>query len=173
MEGYFRYSGSSKDYIEELKREKEKTIICSLSQSYQDGLMWSFYADEHRGCCIEVEVTSKKDWRRIPINYTDVLPNVDDEMKSTIVLGINYILSTKSKSWRNEKEIRYVKNLKPRSRTSLSIKIHRILLGIRMKKEDEWLIRKVVKLINANQPKDKKIDVVKLKKTDIDFGFSN
>ena len=171
MEGFFRYSGSSIDYIDELKKEKQRTVICSLSQTYKDGLMWSFYADEHKGCCIELEVTGKKDWRRIPVNYTVVSASVDDTMKSSLLSSMDYILSTKSLSWSNEQEIRYVKALNKNSRQTLSIKIHRVILGIKTPREDEGLIKKVVETINASQPSDKYIKVIKLTRDDIDFGF--
>jgi len=171
MEGFFRYSGSSIDYIDELKKEKQRTVICSLSQTYKDGLMWSFYADEHKGCCIELEVTGKKDWRRIPVNYTVVSASVDDTMKSSLLSSMDYILSTKSLSWSNEQEIRYVKALNKNSRQTLSIKIHRVILGIKTPREDESLIKKVVETINASQPSDKYIKVIKLTRDDIDFGF--
>jgi len=171
MEGFFRYSGSSIDYIDELKKEKQRTVICSLSQTYKDGLMWSFYADEHKGCCIELEVTGKKDWRRIPVNYTVVSASVDDTMKSSLLSSMDYILSTKSLSWSNEQEIRYVKALNKNSKQTLSIKIHRVILGIKTPREDESLIKKVVETINASQPSDKYIKVIKLTRDDIDFGF--
>ena len=171
MEGFFRYSGSSIDYIDELKKEKQRTVICSLSQTYKDGLMWSFYADEHKGCCIELEVTGKKDWRRIPVNYTVFSASVDDTMKSSLLSSMDYILSTKSLSWSNEQEIRYVKALNKNSRQTLSIKIHRVILGIKTPREDESLIKKVVETINASQPSDKYIKVIKLTRDDIDFGF--
>lgn len=171
MEGFFRYSGSSIDYIDELKKEKQRTVICSLSQTYKDGLMWSFYADEHKGCCIELEVTGKKDWRKIPVNYTVIPASVDDSMKSSLLSSMDYILSTKSVSWKNEQEIRYVKALNKNSKQTLSIKIHRVILGIKTPREDERFIRKVVETINASQPNDKYIAVIKLKREDIDFGF--
>jgi hypothetical protein len=173
MEGYFRYSGSSDDYVDGLRNEKQKSVICSLSQTYRDGLMWSFYADEHRGCCFEIEVTSKKDWRRISVNYTNELANVDDKMKGSVTSSVDYILSTKSLSWENEQEIRFVKKLSPKSRVWLNIKIHRILLGIRMTQEDERMIRGLVETINLSHPKRTPIEVVKLKRQDIDFGFKN
>ena len=171
MEGYFRYSGFSVDYVDELRKEKQRTVICSLSQTYKDGLMWSFYADEHKGCCIELEVTGKKDWRRIPVNYTIFPANVDDTMSSSLKSSIDYILSTKSLSWENEQEIRYVKALDKNSRQTLSIVIHRVILGLKTTREDESLIKKIVETINASHPKKTPIEVIRLKREDIDFGF--
>ena len=172
MEGFFRYSGKFIDYVDELRNEKQKSVICSLSKTYKDGLMWSFYADEHKGCCLEVEVTGKKGWRKIPVTYTNIPANVDDTMSSSLISSIDYILSTKSVSWRNEQEIRYVKKLEKNSKPTLSVRIHRIYLGIRMTQEDEGLIRKIVKILNDSHPK-KPIEVIRLKRGDIDFGFEN
>ena len=100
-----------------------------------------------------------------------MMSSIDDTMKSSVFSSMDYILSTKSLSWENEQEIRYVKALEKNSKRTLSIKIHRVILGIKTPLDDERLIRKVVETINASQPKDKHIVVIRLKRDDIDFGF--
>ena len=56
MEGFFWHSRSlSKKRLNEIMKEKFSYKICSLSQSWQDIGLWTFYADEGRGCCIGVE----------------------------------------------------------------------------------------------------------------------
>lgn len=92
-------------------------------------------------------------------------------MKDSVTSSVDYILSTKSVSWENEQEIRFVKKLSPKSRVWLNIRIHRVLLGIRMTLEDERMIRGLVDVINSSHPKRIPIKVVKLKRQDIDFGF--
>ena len=59
MEGFFLYDPAvPRDFINTLRNEKANTLICSLSKNYNNGLMWSVYADEHKGCCIKLSITS-------------------------------------------------------------------------------------------------------------------
>lgn len=39
--------------LRELDREKQKTGILSLSETYKSLLMWPYYADDHYGYCLE------------------------------------------------------------------------------------------------------------------------
>ena len=59
MEGAFRIqNGVDVSWLSLLRSEKNNIHICSLSKTYNSILMWSHYADSHKGCCIELEVTS-------------------------------------------------------------------------------------------------------------------
>ena len=61
MEGIFdSYLGNDNSYIMDICYGKINTHICSLSPTYQSMLMWSFYANQHRGCCIEVEISDEE-----------------------------------------------------------------------------------------------------------------
>lgn len=65
MEGYFQYSPDVDRYlVRYIMDSKNKRYICSLSRKSDIGLMWTHYADENKGCCIEVEVTSTS-WKRL------------------------------------------------------------------------------------------------------------
>lgn len=58
MEGYFQYSPDvDKSVLTGIWEGKNKRYICSLSKKSNIGLMWTHYANENKGCCIEVEVT--------------------------------------------------------------------------------------------------------------------
>lgn len=39
------------------KTRKPHFVIGCFAQSYSDILMWAHYADSHKGCCIEFEVS--------------------------------------------------------------------------------------------------------------------
>lgn len=61
MEGVFKYErGINTDKIDAIRNSKHIARICSLSKTFTDDLLWSFYANGHRGCCIEV-VKMKKE----------------------------------------------------------------------------------------------------------------
>ena len=160
MEGVFTFSSKiESSIITKLKDEKSKMKICSFSRTYKHGLMWSFYADEHRGCCFEVEVDDCSDlWEKVLVDDKENFYNLNDS--STVI----EILSRKSKQWNYEKEVRFLKE----SNTDtmyLPVKIKKIYLGMRMCDEDKKLIKKIVNAINSG------IEIIEMKKEDIDFGY--
>ena len=77
---------------------KEKRYICSLSRKSNIGLMWTHYADENQGCCLEVEVTSKS-WERLDIDYSEQIPILNDNMT------VKDVLKVKAKMWEYEQEV--------------------------------------------------------------------
>lgn len=127
--------------------------------------MWAFYADNHTGCCIELEIKTKlKDWHFIPINYTDRIIDINNKNAT-----IENIFSNKSTPWKYEQEVRYIRTVPPKSNNRkryLNISITRIFLGIRMSENDKNFIHKLLKCINPN------INVINLKKREIDFGYN-
>ncbi len=110
MEGYFSYlndkEGQGKELADEIAGEKGKYKICSFSDSWDNILMWSHYADNHKGVCIEVEVSEDKVKE---ITYIEKIPsmeeilnkNQDDKAKTA-----KAILSTKLNQWEYENEWR-------------------------------------------------------------------
>lgn len=169
MEGVFSYSANfAPTTISDLRNEKHKTKICSLSKTYQNGLMWSFYADSHKGCCIEVEpVNPKKAWTELDVKYVDTMYNLNGSS------SIEDILSYKSKHWEYEKEVRFIKTLDSKNRISpyLKVKIKTIYLGIRIDPYDARMIKKMVETINKDKKESDQIEVKQMMKDDIDFGY--
>jgi hypothetical protein len=165
MEGVFSYAQNiDPGLITNLRSEKSKTKICSLSKTYKNGLMWSFYADSHKGCCIEVEPVGNS-WTRLDVDYDSTIYNL------TANPSVKDILSRKSKHWEHEQEVRFIKTLNSKKRISpyLKVRIKKIYLGMRMDARDERVIKKIVETINKN--KKDKITVERITKTDIDFGY--
>lgn len=124
MEGRFnRPVGVDKDLLNKIYSEKGSYYLCSLSKIATSSPMWALYADENKGCCIELEVTSKT-WERVEVKYSDNLPTINDSVKD--------IITTKSKEWQHQQEIRYLKKIESGSHKSkdLNIKINRIIFGL-------------------------------------------
>ena len=61
MEGVYLTNPSSRNIIRLLRIGKYKTRICSLSEDYKHTLLWSHYADSHKGCCIEVSAVNERE----------------------------------------------------------------------------------------------------------------
>lgn len=148
MEGFYIYTPEQhKINIEQILRdEKLKYKIFCCSKEYNEILMWSHYADNHRGVCLEIEVNEelckqnnifhrnvvyKKDLVKISPNR-----NTKDQAK--------HILKHKISKWRYEKEVRFlIKNDTPNSYKIGDIKA--ILLGSKCRKDDKNLIIKWIK----------------------------
>lgn len=158
MEGFFLYDMNiPRPILTKLRDDRAKTLICSFSKTHTNGLMWSMYGDEHKGCCIKLRVTSPN-WKELEVNYTDMKLMISDRNAS-----IETILSTKSQQWQHEEEIRYILT-NPKS-PYLKIAIDTIYLGAKISRADKSFYTSMIKSI------DSKINVETLTKDDIDFGF--
>ncbi len=101
--------------INKFRSDKIKEYaFCALSKVPDDILMWSHYADGHKGFVIEVTLTDVFDTYNLQkVNYKKQLPSLDLEVFADFNLGndshMNYLigdLSVKHKSWSYEKEFR-------------------------------------------------------------------
>lgn len=171
MEGKFLYSGNSKEYKQRIIEKLNRMLICSLSKSYKNGLMWSHYADEHKGCCIEVEITAKS-WRIQAIGYPDNLPNIDDKTFENDNDVIDAILFQKSKDWMYEHEIRCIKEKGKNTKPYLAVRITKLFLGIRMDRVTKNMIKKLVDFVNVGRKGNNKIEIYVMTKAEIDFGYN-
>ena len=154
MEGAYLVDAKNRDIINLLKTEKDKTRICSLSKDYKQTLLWSHYADGHKGCCFEVV---PKDLEAImSVHYVCELPIVNNDT------GGRELLSHKSKLWEYEQEVRLFSKS-----AYCEVDIHRIIFGYKVKDTDYKFYRKLICSINPE------IEVRKIKETEIDTGFDN
>lgn len=94
--------------LEKFKNEvNEKYGIVCFSQHYGDPVLWSHYADRHRGVALVFEIP---DDAAIPISYQperftlDV--NAGIQLGSFQAFDLNQLISTKFSSWNYEKEVR-------------------------------------------------------------------
>lgn len=167
MEWAFTSEKDKKD-IEELIEDidKERWRICCLSKSEQYGLMWAMYGDEHKGVCIEVEIdetkycknndkTKDSQWYYGYINYCNTSFNIDD-----IRCDLKQVLWIKSKQWKHEQEVRFVKRLTNEDDDNyLHVKINAIYLGKRMDKDKARNIKMLcdasdVKHVDLSEPEN-------------------
>ena len=161
MEGYFQYDPKvDKRTASYILNGKGKRYICSLSRNPNIGLMWTHYAAENKGCCLEVEVTSKS-WERLDIDYSEKIPVLTDNMT------VQDVLKVKAKMWEYEQEVRYLsRQYSPRAnRPRLSVRINKIIFGYKVKNSQYNHLKKVALALNP------KIKIEKLKKEELDYGF--
>lgn len=164
MEGFFLYDQNvPRNVVTKLRDERATTLICSLSKTPFNGLMWSMYGDEHKGCCIKLRVTSPN-WEEVEVNYNGIKTVVTNHSAS-----IQTILGAKSVQWQHEEEVRYI-NINPKS-PYLKIEIDTIYLGAKMSRADVSFYTELINMANRAFPQKKPIEIVKLTKDRIDFGF--
>lgn len=165
MEGAYRISNGvnyDNPWLELFHTEKQAIRICSLSKTYNNMLMWSHYADSHKGCCIKLELKSKKGVIEKYVEYVDTIQDLQgqDYRKEAY-----QILSNKLKCWNYEKEVRILKEIPRVSSKSkyIKIKIVSIYLGCKMAAKD---VRFYTNLIHSIDPQ---IEVKQLCRTDLTF----
>lgn len=164
MEGFFLYDKNvPRPVVAKLRDERATTLICSLSKTPYNGLMWSMYGDEHKGVCIKLRVTSPN-WEEVTVDYSSERTLITDRNAS-----ISTILGKKSVQWQHEEEVRYI-NTNPKS-PYLKIEIDTIFLGAKMSRADVSFYSELIKMANKAYPQKKPINIVKLTKDCIDFGF--
>lgn len=165
MEGHYQYNADiDKNLKEQILSERDRTLICSLSRRANIGLMWTHYADECRGCCIELRVTSQS-WREIDIQYRDHLPNLT---------SVEDILSVKGKAWSYEDEVRYIKTFNENSKMNyyLGIAVSKVYIGSEVSRSDFSFYKQLFEGINKfKKKKGTIIEVERMNKQNIDYGF--
>lgn len=165
MEGAFLFNRDTSEAIRQLRIRKRKMLICCLSRSYKNTLMWTHYADSHKGCCIEVKVDSKVDCYNV--DYSSDIQFVRNGKEELI-----HVLTTKSSYWSYEEEVRFIKEEKHNylghntSRPFLSVTPVKIYIGYCVSEKDFRFYEKLIKsILGENFP------VVKMSKEDIETGY--
>lgn len=154
-------SSQREKYKRKIEEQLAKTGICSFSKARKNQLMWSHYADEHRGVCIgfkehilrpegssiaPIDVTYQDEYPFEEIierfKYFEQLPgeNNVDSVAGDILYSI---LGTKYSSWRYERERRLVfyrseaKQFDPEA-------VNSIAFGLRMEARDKSTLREMI-----------------------------
>jgi hypothetical protein len=92
-----------------LKETNDQLRVCCFSEYNDSILMWSHYADNHKGFCIEYDLQNEDNLRPflLPIIYSSELFSIQifEELSSVKKIGSTLI---KSKEWEYESEWRLV-----------------------------------------------------------------
>ena len=165
------------DFQKQIEEELRNSInnayrICCFTNSYDNVLMWSHYANKHKGICIEYELT-KMDSLLISYLYPVVYSNerikaklehfnLNGEKleinKEEILNLVFQSLIHKSSVWDYENEWRIIipKKILNSDDTIKAPKIKRIFFGVNLSKEDFIKYQEIIKKI------DKNIECIKL-----------
>lgn len=136
--------------IASFKGQIEKMGVLSLSESCKDILMWSHYADDHRGICIELirepinELGDKNVTRKV--TYTKSYPSLNSKALLSEVgssSSVKRVLYTKSEQWEYENEWRTFKSVGGEV-YPLPGSIRSIIFGVRASMMDIEIVTKLV-----------------------------
>lgn len=147
MEGHYPYDSlgerMNRNIEEKLKGEKSKLRICSLTKDKDNMLMWSHYADSHRGAIIGVKIDENR-YITKKIKY-DGLKTITTGYP-TINTAIS-ILSHKLEPWRYEDEVRVF--VEEREYVEAEVKeVKEVILVRKISNQDYGFIRDLVEKIN-------------------------
>ena len=131
MEGYFISENFTEDEWKQMKDTKKQVRICSLSKTYDNALMWTHYANEHKGCCIELEVPDST-WKCLEVRYQTTMPKLTSRINPDEAMDT--IFGVKSDFWSYEQEVRFIKSVQTtkegkRFKANLPIRIKKMLLN--------------------------------------------
>ena len=164
MEGYYTFASGddiSSAYSRQISDEKDEWRLCSLSSECRSTLMWSYYGGGHSGIAIGISRPRKRPNIRIEqVRYDNTVSLSVNPDYSPQEAAIE-ILSQKLYSWKHESEYRIF------SRNEfIKVNIKEVLLGCKIAKDDEALIRKFVEGLRPE------IEIRKLRKTKLiaDYG---
>lgn len=142
-----------KDIKKELEILRKSFGIACFSESYDSLLMWSHYADYHRGICLEYSFEEIKNIAPFcPVIYTDRFENLvnyvdikQDEVSDEAIK----LFMTKSKDWSYENEWRIIDILvedgAEKGRILKGLKPQKILMGCKISDTNE---RETIKVAN-------------------------
>ena len=164
MEGllYLFDKNISTQYRSAVRTASGRLRVCSLCQSRNNSLLWSYYADGHKGIAIGVTVLDQ------------VSPRVDKAERVTYDMSVSIdprvaktkspseiakrVLSQKLQFWGHETEYRVFT-----TQQYVPVEIKEIVLGCRMSRQDAQRIRELV------SRQSRKIPVVQLKRRDLEW----
>ncbi len=123
--------------IDDLVVSSNKKRICSLSSSYSDVRLWSFYASSHSGVAVEIDFSNNLD-DIYEVKYLESFP----EFGNTILTApsVEQVLSCKTNHWKYENEIRIITD---NLYYSIENRIKRIVLGHRIKDDHIEILKRV------------------------------
>jgi hypothetical protein len=144
MEGRFFYHNDKicKEFLRAIHNQRREWRICSLSRNHRNTLMWSYYADGHRGIAVGIRVKNPggKDYTVKPVDYDMELHLDKAWVKDGPEQVTLHVLSQKQTGWRHEDEVRVFSR-----NTFVNVEIEKVCFGVETKRKDRDLISALVK----------------------------
>ena len=114
MEGFFTHKKSENNnaLLEIIKEEKYSTKICATSETKDNFLLWSHYADSHKGICLCIKVDDDEcdnnSIHHAKLIYAPEVIHIKDIENDTSEKQVEKILLKKLDYWKYEEEYRFL-----------------------------------------------------------------
>tara|TARA_R110001606_G_C15302699_1_gene642754 strand:+ start:471 stop:1223 length:753 start_codon:yes stop_codon:yes gene_type:complete len=95
-------------FLEILKGQKDNTWVSCFSKEYDEILMWSHYAEKHKGICIGFSTYNIENRNLLHVDYVNDFEKKVVESNSFDVKPYDYWLKTKYIKWSYEDEVRVI-----------------------------------------------------------------
>lgn len=150
-----------KKYKEDYNYLLDSIKVGCLTTKKDNTLMWSHYADKHRGICIEYDIgkiyekdnliINKVNYNMPIITHKSIVDNETLEIDN--INRLIELFSLKSNEWKYEKEYRILYYDKERKKDGILIDcpIKSICFGTETSEDDKKLIRKIIKNKKGNK----------------------
>ena len=128
--------------------------ILSMTTSYQNCLMWSHYASNHQGICIEIEIPDDTlSLRKVTYSRKQPKLNLYEAMHQKYGRFVD-LFYNKSRHWKHEKEWRMVSHMGNTTKHIPGAKITRLIFGINTsEKTKEMLSSSISNDVKTHQVK--------------------
>ncbi len=146
MEFNFGFDLSDMKLANKIADRRDKYRVCSLASEYSNILLWSYYADGHKGVAIEITVDAN-DTRLSKVSYEPSLTKIDESYRDP-ERELD-LLRQKSDLWSGEKEWRFVTDAEQEYITDVNVTA--VYLGQRVPVNDRLLIQKIAKSFSQHR----------------------
>ena len=146
-----------------IQKNKNSGVLC-LSEGYNSILMWSHYAEKHKGVCFEFSRAADNCLGNIgicsPVQYYRLYPIIDLEQLLINRDGrtIGLMMKTKSEEWAYEKEWRLITEEDGNKECLWPGPISRVILGIKIEDPFKSDIKDLCKERNIPYVQARKVD---------------
>lgn len=128
-----------KTYINEISNKFQvKALVSCFSDKSDNILMWSHYTDNHKGFCVEYDISNRDlqndDFINMlhPVVYTKDFLNIDySQIQLKYVIGFCLVLQ-KYIDWQYENEYRLIMNPKEKRLFTMPMMPSKVYLGLKM-----------------------------------------
>jgi hypothetical protein len=145
MEGRYYYHSDevSNEFRRALRNLKHEWRICSLSRNHRNTLMWSYYADGHRGIAIGIKVrdAARHAYTIREVSYDMEVDAGDPKLRKNLAQVALHILSQKQMAWQHEDEVR-VFSREP----FVKVDIQKVCFGCNSSRTDRELITALARM---------------------------
>jgi len=152
--------------LQDIRDTRNRIGVFCLTEVSDDILMWSHYADQHRGICLEFTLSSQEhiDFfaQASEIKYQDSFPEVNPFTRSPPGKKLTLMALRKSTRWKYEKEWRILKVDGPGKETLPPRLITSVILGARISPDNRQLVLQWV----AAHPTPIRVRQAELKKSE-------